>query len=177
MMICEGHNYSRYKFPTQKHWCRWPWHMWTHVLYIHCVVCIFVCFMIFNRFFTKIWKRASGEIGGDLIVVSRNHRDYACGHLPSLSTPKACRIWINEVGMLFGCQKHAGCCLVMPAEYRQLALDGRQLIKFNLENTGQSLMRHQLTWYRVKWAHWQRMTSISLKTTWQQGQYNTIQHV
>lgn len=110
--------------------------------------------------------------------MSWHHGDYACGHwLPSLSTPKAWRIRINEVGMLTGCQTHAGCCLVMPAEYRQLVLDRRQPGKFNLENTGQSLMRHQLSMYRVKWAHWQCMTSISLKATWQRAQYNTVQHV
>lgn len=110
-------------------------------------------------------------------VVPWDHGDYACGHwLPSLSTPKAWRIRINEVGMLPGCQTHAGGCLVMPAEYRQLLLDRRQLGKFNLENTGQSLMRHQLSWYRVKWARWQRMTSISLKIVWQPAEYSTVLH-
>lgn len=72
---------------------------------------------------------------------------------------------------------NAGCCSLMPAENGQRLLDARQLRKFNLENTGQSLMRHPLSCYRVKWAHWQRMTSISLKTTWHAAQYNTMQHV
>lgn len=75
------------------------------------------------------------------------------------------------------CQKHAGCCLVMPAEYRQLVLGNRQHGKFNLENTGQSLMCHQMSWYMLKWAHWQRLTSVSLSTTWQRAEYNTVQHV
>lgn len=79
--------------------------------------------------------------------------------------------------MVSGCQTHAVCCLVMPAEYRQLVLDRRQLGKFNLENTGQSLMHHQLSRYMVKWAHWQCMTSISLKTVWQHAEYITVQHV
>lgn len=122
-------------------------------------------------------QRERGRGGSDC-VVSWDHGDYACGHwLPSLSTSKAWRIRINEVRMVSGCQTHAGCCLVMPAEYRQLVLGRCQLGKFNLQNTGQSLMRHQLSRRTVKWAHWQCMTSISLKTTWQQAGYSTVQHV
>lgn len=51
------------------------------------------------------------------------------------------------------------------------------LEKFNFENTGQSLMHHQRSQYRVKWAPWQSTTLISLKTAWQVEQYNTPQHV
>lgn len=131
----------------------------------------------FNRFIYKVvkcWKTEREREGFDC-VASWDHGDYTCGHwLPSLSTPKVCRIWINEVGMLSICQTHAGCCLVMPAEYRQQLLDRLQRGKVNLENTGQSLMRHQLRPYRVKWAHWQCITLISLKTTWQGAQYSNM---
>lgn len=181
MRIRKGNNYSWYRFPTQEAWCRWSSHIWTHVLYIHCQPlcgmhicgCVFSCKVILTDFIYKIWeKKRVREIERERsdCVVSWDHGDYACGHwLPSLSTPKAWRIRINEVGMLSGCQTHAGCCLVVPPEYWQLVLDRRQLQKFNLENTGQSLMRHQLSWYRVKWAHWQCTTSISLKTIWQRA--------
>lgn len=149
------------------------------VQYAYLRMCFFLARWFSRDFIYKIEKgwRREREWGFDC-AVSWDHGDYACGHwLPSLSTPKVWRIWINEVGMLYSCQTHAGCCLVMPAEYRQLVLDRRQHGKFNFENTGQSLMRHQLSRYRVKWAHWQCMTLISLKTTWQHAQYSTRQHV
>lgn len=147
---------------------------------MHIYGCISSCKVILTYFICKIekaWKSVR-EKGGFECMVSWDHGDYACGHwLPSLSTPKVCRIWINEVGMLSSCQTHAGCCLVMPAEYRQRVLDRRQHRKFNLENTGHSLMRHQPSLYRLKWARWQCMTLILLKTTWQWAQHNTVQHV
>lgn len=185
MRIRQGSNYSCYGVLTQKQQCRRPSQIWTHS-YRHRAVCIFMDVFPLARWFLtdfickieKGGKETERERGGLDCMVSWDHGDYACGHwLPSLSTPKVCRIWINEVGMLSSCQTHAGCCLVMPAEYRQRVLDRRQHRKFNLENTGHSLMRHQPSLYRLKWAHWQCMTLISLKTTWQGAQHNAVQTV
>lgn len=52
--------------------------------------------------------------------------------------PEACRMFVFLRGRR------------VLAEYRQLVLAQRQHRKFNLENTGQSLIRHQLSQYRVK---------------------------
>ncbi len=178
MRIHEGNNYSWYIFPTQNSGADGP-----HVFPVrHCVVCIFVDVFSLARWFLtdlKIWEKRGGRM-------AKTEREI---WLRGVLRPQGLCLWTlitrlvnsqrleNSDKSSRNALRLPNTCRLMPAEYRQLVLDRRQLRKFNLENTGQSLMRHQPSRYTVKWAHWPHMTSISLNTSWQPTEYSTVQHV
>lgn len=166
------------KIPHLETAVQMAFNVWTHASG-YCCAYLKVCFLMQGNLFYVVTKihTQNGERRLERFdcAASGDCRDYACGRwLPSLTSLKVYWIWINEVGMFSSCQTHAGCFFWgwmgvggMLAEYREQVLDWRQLRKFNLENSGQSLMRHQLIQYKVKWARWQHVTLISTKAVWQ----------